>query len=254
MKKASNRLLAVRFAQIALATSCVLMSSCAPSLVEAPEELPPFSEALMQCTRWLDGSFIHERPDGDADAQMMMKLNQTRIWSGKTDGIWLYSELLLMESGGERMMHQLVYRVQDDPSGGILIDSYELPGDSSRFKGAWSDPELFDRLDSFMLKAEPGCAMRLHRMAGGGFKGGTLGENCRTTRGGAARLSESLTVGSLEILYGLEGYEETGRRVFGSKEPLVFTRRNPTEEPRFIKPGTDQPTDLKMYNLDPPSE
>jgi len=183
-----------------------------------------------------------------------MQMNQARIWTEKTDGIWLYSELLLLNGDQERIMHQLIYRVQDDPSGGILIDSFRFPGDPSRFAGAWRDPTLFDRVDAFSLKPEAGCAMKLRRMAGGGFKGATLGENCRTTRGGASRLNETLTIGSLEILYGLEGFDEDGRRLFGSDEPMTFTRRNPTEDPRTIKPGTDTPTDLKMYNMDAPSE
>jgi len=253
MKNALNHRLTTHFTKTVLAVSCLLLTTCAPSLVEAPEELPPFSDSLVRCTRWLDGSFSHDRPSDD-DGASRMEMNQARIWPSKTDGIWLYSELLVVEADRKRVMHQLIYRAQDDPSGGILIDSYQFPGDPSRFTGAWRDPALFDRMDSFMLKAETGCAMRLHRMTGGTFEGATLGENCRTSRGGAVRLHETLTVGSLEILYGVEGFDAEGRSIFGAKQPLAFTRRNPTEEPRFIKPGTDKPTDLKMYNMDPPSE
>jgi hypothetical protein len=183
-----------------------------------------------------------------------MQMNQARIWPERTDGIWLYSELLVLNGKDKRVMHQLIYRAQDDPSGGILIDSYLFPGDPTRFTGAWKDPELFDRVDSFSLKPEAGCAMRLRRLPGGRFKGATLGENCRTSRGGAQRLEETLTIGSLEILYGLEGFDRNGRTIFGSAKPLVFTRSNATEDPRTIKPGTDTPTDLKMYNMETPSD
>ena len=159
MKNALNSPFTTRFTKAVVMVSCLLLSSCAPSLVEAPEELPPFSDSLVRCTRWMDGSFMHERPSGH-DGASRLEMNQARIWPSKTDGIWLYSELLVVEAGRERIMHQLIYRAQDDPSGGILIDSYRFPGDPSRFKGAWRDPELFDRVDSFMLKTEAGCAMR----------------------------------------------------------------------------------------------
>ena len=253
MKNALIRSNATRLSAAALLACGVLATSCAPSLIEAPEELPPFSESLVQCTRWMDGGFTHDQASRGPRTPSM-QMNQARIWSEKTDGIWLYSELLLVDGDKERVMHQLIYRAQDDPSGGILIDSFRFPGDASRFVGAWTDPDLFDRVDSFSLKPEAGCAMKLRRMAGGGFKGATLGENCRTARGGASRLNETLTIGSLEILYGLEGFDENGRRIFGSEEPMTFTRSNATEDPRTIKPGTDTPTDLKMYNMDVPSD
>jgi hypothetical protein len=60
-------------------------------------------------------------------------------------------------------------------------------------------------------------------------------------------------VGSLELFYGMEGIDRNDQLVFGWAEPVVFTRSNATEEPRTIKPGTDKPTDLKMYNMDTPS-
>ena len=253
MKNALIRSNAARLTGTAMAACFMIVLSCAPSLVEAPEELPPFSESLVQCTRWMDGSFLQAQTSRDSQAPRM-QMNQARIWPERTDGIWLYSELLVLNGKDKRVMHQLIYRAQDDPSGGILIDSYLFPGDPTRFTGAWKDPELFDRVDSFSLKPEAGCAMRLRRLPGGRFKGATLGEDCRTSRGGAQRLEETLTIGSLEILYGLEGFDRNGRTIFGSSKPLVFTRSNATEDPRTIKPGTDTPTDLKMYNMDTPSD
>ena len=237
----------------ALLTCGILLGSCAPSLFEAPVELPPFSEALVQCTRWMDGSFMQQAETRNAGSPRM-QMNQARIWSDKTDGIWMYSELLVRNGSTDRALHQLIYRIQDDPSGGIVIDPYTLPGDSTRFIGAWRAPELFDRVDAFTLDPQAGCAMRLRRTAGGGFNGGTLGEDCRTSRGGATRMNERLAIGSLEIRYGIEGFDANGRTVFGSPEPIVFLRRNATEDPRTIKPGTDQPTDLKMYNMESPTE
>lgn len=242
-----------RLTEAALLACALILTSCAPSLIEAPEELPPFSDSLVQCTRWMDGSFLQQNRADDQDAQRM-QMNQVRIWTERTDGIWLYSELQTLGKRKEIVLHQLIYRAQDDPSGGILIDPYMLPGDSSRFIGAWKEPELFDRVDAFTLDPEAGCAMRLRRMAGGGFKGGTIGEDCRVSRRGATRMNESLRIGSLEIFYAMEGFDQDDRTVFGSDKPIVFTRSNATEDPRTIKPGTDKPTDLKMYNMDSPSD
>ena len=128
-----------RLAEVALVASFMLFTSCAPSPVEAPEELPPFSESLVQCTRWMDGSFNHKNRSGVPGVEPM-QLNQVRIWPERTDGIWLYSELLTGTDRNNGVLHQLIYRAQDDPSGGILMDPYLLPGDSSRFIGAWRDP------------------------------------------------------------------------------------------------------------------
>ena len=100
MKNALIRSNTARLTTAAVLACTLLATSCAPSLIEAPEELPPFSDSLVQCTRWMDGSFTHDRASRGPQAPTM-QMNQARIWTEKTDGIWLYSELLLLSGNAE---------------------------------------------------------------------------------------------------------------------------------------------------------
>ena len=232
-----------------VALPVLLLPACSPGVVGAPEELPPFSNNCMTCSRWMEGSFSNEEVDSRSGKTTSYWLHQTRIWSDRSDGIWLYSELA--ESGREgRPLQQLVYRVNDDLSGGIVIESYRLPGNPGRFLGDWQAPRAFNVIEPMNLKPQPGCRINLKRDSSGGLSGAGSGTACSSSLPGSRYQQTKLDIGPLEIKLWLKGFEDSGKQVFGlGEDGMIFSRQNPSKAPVSIKPGTSKIPDLGPYEL-----
>ena len=227
----------------------LLLASCAPGVVGAPEELPPFSNNCMMCSRWMEGSFSNEEMDAQSGTSTSHWLHQARIWDDRNDGIWLYSELI--GSGGEgRPLHQVVYRVNDDLAGGIVIESYRLPGNPGRFLGDWQAPRAFNVIEPMNLNPQPGCRINLKRDARGGLSGAGSGTACSSSLPESRYQQTKLDIGPLEIKLWLMGFEESGRQVFAlGEDGMIFSRKNPSKAPVSLKPGTGEIPDLGPYEL-----
>ena len=220
------------------------LGSCAPKIVDAPENLPPFSELASRCQKWMTGSFLHERSSDNQPARL---LHQCAIWTSDTSGLWIYSETI-QTGRQEKTVDQVVYRIKDDIAGGLLLELHALPGDPGRFSGAWRDPDAFNQLAPFELTLLGSCDLHLKRMPDGSLEGGTSGTDCASTRSGATHQTEELTLGPMEIKRWRRGFDASGAQVWGSKDgPLVFARSNAAARPESIKPGSDHVPDIGPY-------
>ena len=64
-----------------------------------------------------------------------------------------------------------------------------------------------------------------------------------------------LTLGPMEIVLRLKGFDESGKQVFGTgNEGLTLERKNPSKAPISIKPGTGRAPDLGPYELEQADE
>lgn len=225
----------------------MLLGSCGPPLVEAPEKLPPFSELAVRCHKWMSGSFnnasqVRKQPD-----VAPRELHQCGIWPSRTDGLWLYSE----EVDPARPlapMRQVVYRITDDLSGGLLLQAYTLPGNTLLFAGEWQDPDTFNQVDPFNLSLQAGCGVHVDRQPDGRLSGGTQGTDCASTREGASYQTETISIGSLDIKIWRRGFDQGNKQVWGSQTgPMIFERSNAAAQPESIKPGSDHIPDIGPY-------
>ena len=236
-----------RGAILGLMAALLFVPACAPKIVTDPEMLPPFSELSVRCAKWMEGSFTNESQVKDDASFPSAWLHQVRIWSDRSDGIWFYSEET-QDGNTQSPLHQFVYRLTDDVGGGLLIETYNLPGNVLRFAGSWRTPRDFKKVDPFNLSLFAGCGIRIERQTDGSFAGGTKGTSCATTEHGAAYLTESITFRSLEITQWTRGYDAYGKQVFGSKVgPTFFDRTNAAAPPESIKPGSGHVPDIGPY-------
>ena len=220
-----------------LALPLVLLSTCGPSIINAPEHLPPFSAQLNRCEKWMGGSFQ------STDTQ----LYQTRIWSSAPKAIWIYSELQSSEQP-KRPLEQRVYQLTDGLDGSVRVATYDLPGDPLDFAGAWQDPRAFNSLDPANLSLRGGCTISLRTTAGGGFNGSTQGQGCDSPNDSARYRTMSMTVRSLAIERWPRDFNAQGQQVAGPTDrAILYKRTNAAAMPQHTKPGTGIAPDLGPY-------
>jgi hypothetical protein len=229
-------------------TLLACLTACGPKIAEAPENLPPFSELALRCQKWMVGSFANDQQVRESESCPGMVLQQRAIWESDTTGLWIYSETI--ETGKPvRPEDQVIYRIKDDMSGGVLIETYRLPGNPSRFAGAWREPESFDRFAPFELTLRGNCDLHLKRRSDGSIGGGTEGTDCGSTQDGASYQTEELTLGSMELSQWRRGFDASGTQVWGETSgPFSFERSNAAARPESIKPGSDHVPDVGPYN------
>ena len=230
------------------------LTACAPGVVGAPEELPPFSNNCQLCARWMEGSFTDANRDGSNGKTGTYWLHQARIWPSRSDGIWIYSEFV-RDQATDSPLQQVVFRVNDNLAGGIVVKTYRLPGNPMRFLGDWRTPRMFNAIEPMNLKPQPGCRIDLKRDSSGALSGSGSGSECPSNLPGATYQQTGLTLGPMEIVLRLKGFDESGTQVFGTRsEGLTLERKNPSKAPISIKPGTGRAPDLGPYELEQADE
>jgi CpeT protein len=230
-------------------TLLAALVSCGPKIVSDPEVMPPFSELAVRCQKWMIGSFENEaQVKSNSDCQEM-KLHQCAIWTSEKNALWLYSEQIEKESG-HLPTRQVIFKITDGMNGGLLLQTYALPGNAFRFAGSWRDPDTFNTLSPFELSLLGSCGLHLKKTLKGSISGGTSGEDCSSTRAGASYQTEEITLGSMEIRSWRRGFNAAGQQVWGSSEgPIVFDRRNAAARPESVKPGSNHIPDLGPYDV-----
>ena len=214
----------------------MVSSGCTPGVVGAPEELPPFSASCDRCARWIEGSFTNTRPEGSTGGGSEFVLHQVRVWGERSDGIWIYSEL--REAGaGDRALQQVMFRLTDDLDGGLLMETYRLPGGGARYLEAWKAPSMFYELTPTLLEPEVGCALVLRQDREGGFSGSGGGRTCPSRLPGSRYQSTDLKVGPLEITLWLRGFDQDGRQAFGPESfGWLMNRMDASRDPVSKRP------------------
>ncbi|MEE2681826.1 MAG: chromophore lyase CpcT/CpeT [Planctomycetota bacterium] len=228
----------------------LLLSGCAPGVIGAPEQLPPFSNNCQSCARWMEGSFTNASQARRKGASEHYWLHQARIWPDRSDGIWLYSEFGL--AGAEATpLQQVVYRLNDNLSGGLVLDSFQLPGDPRQYAGDWRTPTAFNTIDRMTLSLMAGCTIDLQRSSSGELTGESSGTDCRSRLPRSRYQQTRYRIGSMGLTLWLNGYDESGERVFGpGPGGFEMSKLDSSKAPVSIKPGSDAVPDIGPYNLE----
>ena len=235
---------------LSLTSPLLLLNACTPGVVGAPEELPPFSGNCQTCARWMEGSFSNQTQAEKSGATNYYWLHQARIWPDRTDGIWLYSEF--NQAGVEGTpLQQIIYRVNDNLAGGLIIKSYQLPGSLNRYLGDWRAPREFNSLDPMFLEPMPGCQITLTRDSKGALSGRSDGRDCKSMLPESSYQQTKIRIGSLGLTLWLTGYDEDNKQVFGpGASGFVMNKQDSSKAPVSIKPGTDKLPDIGPYNVE----
>ncbi len=210
-----------------------VVGGCGPIVI--PKSLTPEEEQAAEASRlrradvelvasWMVGSFSSEAQAAMDPEFLDIRLEMSRLWPDRQDGIWLYVEQAAASDLG-KPYRQRVYRLFVQPNGLVVSEVYELPGVALRFAGAWRRPELLEDLSPKLLVLKDGCQVVLKKLTDTQWSGGTVGEGCVTTLRGAAYASSEVVVTPEGLRTWDRGYDKSGKQVWGAvKGPYEFMR------------------------------
>jgi CpeT protein len=179
--------------------------------------------ALARLAACLNGNFANaEQARAGQDYQSAI-LHITTIWTGRTDGPWLYVEQSLADAP-THPYRQRVYQLAARADGALEYRIFEL-SDPIAATGAWEKPALLAKLAPAELLPREACTIILHAQPDGSFKGGTAGKGCASDLPDAAYATSEVTITDRQIITWDRGYNAGGTQVWGSVQGgYIFTR------------------------------
>lgn len=170
--------------------------------------------ALEHLAVFLTGTFSNaEQARGDQNFRNIT-LHITPIWSGRSDGPWLYLEQALADAP-THPYRQAIYQLVSQSERTVEVRLFDLP-DPVAATGSWKDATRMEKWNPSDLAARPGCTLIMRLQPGGLFKGGTEAKGCASSLRGASYSTVEATVSNLEIILWERGYNDAGAQVWGS--------------------------------------
>ncbi|GEM_PF-626381 len=178
-----------------------------------------------QAAAWMTGDFDSYNQSQQDPSYHNITLRMKRIWSGRTDGYWLYIEQAL---AGSNPYRQRVYRVSVVDEIQIGSDVYEFlnAADAQNAVGAWAlaDPLSDLTPDDFDLRE--GCTVYLTRSDPDTFSGGTQGKACASDLYGATYATSEATLTADQLRSWDRGYNAEDEQVWGAVDgPYIFDKK-----------------------------
>ena len=178
---------------------------------------------------WMTGTFSSAAQAAEDPEFLDISLQMTPIWSGRTDGRWLYVEQALRENL-DRPYRQRVYRLRELVPGLFESQVFTLP-DPTAVVGAWRLEQPLADLEPTDLSERDGCAILLRRRDAT-FVGSTLGSLCTSDLRGAAYATSEVVITPDGMVSWDRGFSADGGQVWGStRGGYVFDRIVDVPEP-----------------------
>jgi len=242
-------MLAAALASVALAGGCASPKSecacCADDAVAeglesnaeagATMNNPPLQTATRMAdpgvdrlTAFLVGDFSSaEQAKMDPDYRPIT-LHTRRIWSERTDGVWLYVEQA-MATAADKPYRQRVYHLTGDGGMSVRSDVYTLPGDALSYAGAWREPAKLWGVTPERLTLRDGCSISLKVLPDGTFLGGTSGTGCGSDLRGASYATSEAHIFADRMVTWDRGFDAEAKQVWGAeKGGYIFVKAKPS--------------------------
>lgn len=177
-----------------------------------------------QVASMMVGSFSSEGQAAESREYVDVRIECSRLWDDRQDGIWLYIE---QATAGaiSKPYRQRVYRFFVQPNGIVVVEVYELPGEPLRFAGAWRRPELLEKVSPKSLILKDGCQMALRKISDIEWRGGTVGNACLTDLRGATYATSEMIIAPEGLRIWDRGFDKDGKQVWGpAKAGYEFVR------------------------------
>jgi len=176
----------------------------------------------------LTGSFSSATQHAaDPENYRNIALHTAPIWTGRSDGPWLYVEQALA-GRPERPYRQRVYQLAASTGGTVESRVFMLPGDPLEWAGAWREPQRLDALSPDALESRTGCTVVLRRRADGVFTGGTVGTGCASELAGASYATSDVEITARRLVTWDRGFASDGQQVWGATTGgYIFERLSP---------------------------
>jgi hypothetical protein len=151
-----------------------------------------------------------------------ISLHMARIWTGRTDGCWLYVEQAVTKML-DKPYRQRVYHVVHQADGSFESAVYTLPDEKAAI-GAWKNPASLDAVKMEDILVRKGCAVILKK-EGKTFAGATNGNDCESNLRGAKYATSKVTITKKGINSWDQGFDAAGNQVWGAENgPYLFVK------------------------------
>lgn len=217
-----------RFQNALLAAIGLVSIACGlivPVAGAAPKSRPAESShvRLERLARYMVGSFSSAVQAAQDTNYSDIRLEMARIWSERSDGIWLYVEQAAA-TRLDRPYRQRVYHLEAAGDTAITSSVYTLP-DPLRFAGGFKLEAPLNALAPDSLTAREGCALLLKPIGDNAFEGSTRGRSCPSDLRGAAYATSSAFITEKELRSWDQGFDAAGRQVWGATDgPYRFLK------------------------------
>jgi hypothetical protein len=188
------------------------------------QTLPVNRQSLKKLAGVMAGEF-QNNAQADADkAYFHIVLRMKPMWKENPDGYWFYVEQAV-ESSQHQPYRQRVYHLYLQDGSTIVSKVYELKNPQN-YVGAWQDEAMLAPLTADSLVDRQGCAIYLHQVEKGVYKGSTPGKECLSTLRGAVYATSEVTIDKGRLTSWDRGWNQDDQQIWGAdKGPYVFLKR-----------------------------
>jgi len=137
-----------------------------------------------------------------------------RIWSDRTDGVWLYIEQAT-SSSQQKPYRQRVYHVTQIGKNKFESAVYTIEN-PLRFAGDFKKESPLAGLTPDSLKSRDGCSVFLTKNKNGNYSGSTKGSDCSSDLRGAKYATSEVKVFKNKIVSWDRGWGENGEQIWGA--------------------------------------
>jgi len=182
---------------------------------------------LLKLREWMSGSFSSAYQAQSDTSYFDIRLEMTPIWTGRTDGCWLYVEQATAAKL-DRPYRQRVYRLTRTNDTTVQSEVFTLQ-EPLRFAGAWKDPQVFSPLTPDSLSKKDGCAIMLRPSGDTAFIGSTVDHECPSDLRGAVYATSEVVITSAYLFSWDRGFDSIGVQVCGAtKGGYRFIKSRPS--------------------------
>jgi len=169
---------------------------------------------LKRVASMMEGRFSSEAQSLTDPEILHISLRMVKIWSERTDGIWLYVEQALA-SAEDKPYRQRIYHVYLQDEYTIVSKVYEL-SNPQQFAGAWRNTSKINDLDISSLIDRQGCSIYLRKERRNKFSGSTPGKECLSVLRGASYATSEVVITPRRLISWDRGWNDRDEQVWGS--------------------------------------
>ena len=178
---------------------------------------------LTLLSSYMQGTFTSEEQSKNDTTYFNIVLRMKRIWTERTDGIWLYVEQAVATSES-KPYRQRVYRLLRTDDGSIESAVFTIP-DAIKYAGEWKKDNPLETLEPADLTQRKNCSVFLTRNDDNTFSGSTRGKGCESELRNAKYATSEVVISNEGLTSWDRGYDEKDKQVWGAvKGGYVFKK------------------------------
>ncbi len=165
---------------------------------------------------WMQGLYSsHDQSIADS-SYFDIRLAMVRIWSDRTDGVWLYVEQAAASSM-ERPYRQRVYHLTQTDSVTFRSDVFTFE-EPLRFAGVWKEASAMVALNPDSLTETTGCGIVLHKDSDSVYVGATVDKGCLNDWGEATYATSEVRITPSVLFSWDRGWNDKDEQVWGAEK------------------------------------